>query len=164
MLIKFTTTKQWLLAVLITACLLLAACNTNRYRNTTIEFSDGSVDLHVTLPMSVHLQRLSDHEVQVCHKKEPIGRIVLEDTAQTGSTPEEAIGAILGDGKDCWEVTEEYSLPGQYAQSSYLFSRGDGRIGILASRGNLCVVTELSADSLSADEMSTLIGSMVIEA
>lgn len=162
MLMRFTT-RRWLLAGLIVVCLLLSACNTNRYWNTTVEFPDRSVNVHMNMPMSVHVQELSDDEIQVCDKKEPIGRIVLGDVAQTGATPGETIGAILGDGKDCWEVTEEYSLPEQYAQLNYLFSCEDGRIGILASSGNLCIATELSADSLSEDEINMLVGSMVIK-
>lgn len=157
------TTKRWLLAGLIVVCLLLAACGANRYHNTTVEFPDRSVNLHMNMPMSVHIQELSDHEIRVCDKKESIGRIVLEDAGPISATPGEAIGAILGDGNDCWEVTEEYSLPEQYAQSNYLFSCEDGRIGILASNGDLCVATELVADSLSEDEITMLVGSMVIK-
>lgn len=164
MLIQFTKNKQWPLAVLTTACLLLSACNTNRYQNTTIEFLDGSVYLHMNLPMSVYIKNLSDYKAQVYDKEKSIGQIVLEDAVQTNSTPEETIGDIWGDRKGCGKVVEEYSLPEQYMQYNNLFSNEDGRMGILAFNGNLCVATEFSKDSLSADEICMLIGSMVIEA
>ncbi len=163
MLIKFTPSKRWTLTVLIVIFLLLSACSTNRYHNTTIEFPDGPVSLHMNIPTSVYVQELTDNEVQLYRKKELIGRIVLKGTVQTDSTPEKTMGAIFGEGKDYWKVTEKYLLSEQYAQSNYLFSSENGRIGGLASKGNLCIVTELSADSLPADEVDMLIGSMVIE-
>ena len=114
--------------------------------------------------MSVYIKNLSDYKAQVYDKEKSIGQIVLEDAVQTNSTPEETIGDILRDRKGCWKVVEEYSLPEQYMQYNNLFSSEDGRMGILAFNGNLCVATEFSKDSLSADEICMLIGSMVIEA
>ena len=49
-------------------------------------------------------------------------------------------------------------------QYNDLFSNEERRMGILAFNGNLCIVAEFSEDSLSADEICMLIGSMVIEA
>ena len=136
----------------------------HRYRNTTIEFLDGSVYLHMNLPMSVYIKNLSDYKAQVYDKEKSIGQIVLEDAVQTNSTPEETIGDIWGDRKGCWKVVEEYSLPEQYMQYNDLFSNEERRMGILAFNGNLCVAAEFSEDSLSADEICMLTGSMVIEA
>lgn len=85
-------------------------------------------------------------------------KFILTNTERKGLSTRELSGFVRNG------IVEEYSLPEQYTQYNNLFSSEDGRMGILAFNGNLCVATEFSKDSLSADEICMLIGSMVIEA